>query len=123
MLDEDFNSKIEALVRNHWIYGRDVMTYEYFEDRIFEWDGTKYPDIPNVLKIIHPRDVGFVQVDQPTLKLVGVQLMFGGAMIESSDMLYMEHSQNSAIYNGKFFSSISSFNNFNCSFSKRFLYF
>ncbi|KKL24662.1 hypothetical protein LCGC14_2413090, partial [marine sediment metagenome] len=34
---------------------------------------------------------------------VAAQLMFGGAMIDSSDMLYMEHMQNSAIYNGKFY--------------------
>lgn len=103
LMDEDFNSKTESLIRNHWIYGRDIMTYEYFEDRVFEWDGVKYPDIPNVLKVPHPRDIGFVQVDQPTLKLKGVQLMFGGAIIESSDMLYLEHMQNSAIYNGKFY--------------------
>lgn len=103
LLDEDFDSKIESLIRNHWIYGRDMMTYEYFEDRIFEWKGVKYPDIPNVLKVPHPRDIGFVQVDQPTLKMSGVQLMFGGAMIQSSDMLYLEHMQNSAIYNGKFY--------------------
>lgn len=103
MLDEDFNSKVEALVRNHWVYGRDVMTYEYFDDRVFEFDGIKYPDIPNVLKILHPRDIGFVQIDQPTLKMVGVQLMFGTGIVESSDMLYLEHMSNSAIYNGKFY--------------------
>ena len=103
LMDEDFNSKIESLIRNHWIYGRCIMTYEYFEERTFKWEGTSYPDIPNVLKIIHPRDIGFVQVDQPTLKLRAVQLMFGGAMIESPNMLYLEHMQNSAIYNGKFY--------------------
>jgi len=103
MLDEDFNSKIEALVRNHWVYGRDVMTYEYFDDRVFEFDGVKYPDVPNVIKILHPRDIGFVQIDQPTLKMVGVQLMFGTGIIEAPDMLYLEHMSNSAIYNGKFY--------------------
>jgi hypothetical protein len=103
LMDEDFNSKIEALVRNHWIYGRCLMTYEYFEERIFKWKGKSFPDIPNVLKIVHPRDIGFVKVDQPTLKLEACQLMFGGALIESSDMLYLEHMQNSAIYNGKFY--------------------
>jgi len=102
-LDESFNSKIEALVRNHWIYGRCLMTYEYFDDRIFEWDNKKFPDIPNVIKIIHPRDIGFVKIDQPTLKLVGTSLMFSTDIIEASDMLYLEHQTNSAIYNGKFY--------------------
>ena len=100
-LDGDFNEKIEALVRNHWIFGRDLMTYEYFEDRIFTWDGKKYPDIPNVLKVIHPRDIDFVKIDQPTLKLEGVSLMFSTGIIEANDMLYMEHNSDSPIYNGK----------------------
>jgi hypothetical protein len=100
-LDDDFNDKIEALVRNHWIFGRDMMTYEYFEDRAFTWDGKKYPNIPNVLKVIHPRDMGFVKIDQPTLKLEGVSLMFSAGIIEANDMLYLEHNSNSPIYNGK----------------------
>ncbi|KKN75418.1 hypothetical protein LCGC14_0380390 [marine sediment metagenome] len=103
MLDEDFNSKIEAMVRNHWIYGRCMMTYEYFTDNVFEFENTKYPNIPNVLKVMHPRDMGFVQIEQSTLQLRGIQLMFATAMIESPDMLYLEHSANSAIYNGKFY--------------------
>ncbi len=102
-LDESFDSKATALVRNHFIYGRDLMTKEYFEDRVFEWDGTKFPAIPNVLKVLHPRDIGFVQIDQPTLKLKGCSLMFSTDIILAADMIYMEHNPNSAIYNGKFY--------------------
>ena len=102
-LDESFDSKATALIRNHWIYGRDLMTKEYFEDRVFEWDGKKFPAIPNVLKVLHPRDIGFVHIDQPTLKLRGCSLMFSTDLILAADMVYMEHNPNSAIYNGKFY--------------------
>ena len=100
-LDDDFDNKIEALIRNHWIFGRSMMTYEYFDDRTFTWNDTKYPKIPNVLKIPHPRDMGFIHIDQLTHKLKGVSLMFSTEIIESPDMLYLEHNPNSAIYNGK----------------------
>ena len=102
-LDETWDDKVEAVIRNHWIFGRGMMTYEYFDNRIFKWNGHDFPDIPNVVKIIHPRDMGFVQIDQATQKLKGVSLMFSIGMIDSSDMLYMEHTKNSPIYNGKYY--------------------
>ena len=102
-LDETWNDKVEALIRNHWIFGRDMLTYEYFDDKIFVWNDKKFPDIPNVVKVIHPRDIGFVQPDQPTQKLAAVSLMFSNNMIEANDMLYLEHVQNSPIYNAKYF--------------------
>jgi hypothetical protein len=101
LLDETFDEKIEALIRNHWIFGRSMLTYEYFKERTFKWNGVPYPDIPNVLKIPHTRDMGFVHIDQLTHKLKGVSLMFSTEIIESPDMLYLEHNTNSAIYNGK----------------------
>lgn len=103
MMDESFDSKATALVKNHWIYGRDLMTKEYFTERTFEWDGKKFPAIPNVLKVLHPRDIGFVQIDQPTLKLKGCSLMFSTDIILAADMIYLEHNPSSPIYNGKFY--------------------
>ena len=102
-LDESFNQKIEALIRNHWIYGRAIMTYEYFDDKVFKWDGKKFPGIVNVIKVPHARDIGFIHIDQTTLKLKAVSLMFSTDTIEAADMLYMEHMPNSPIYNGKFY--------------------
>ena len=102
-LDESFQQKATALVRNHWIYGRDLMTFERFPERTFKWDKKSFPAIPNVLKVLHPRDIGFVQIDQPTLKLKGCSLMFATDVIEAADMLYMEHNPDSPIYNGKYY--------------------
>lgn len=102
-LDENWDDKVEAVVRNHWIYGRCMMTYEYFDDKVFVWNEKKFPTIPNVVKIIHPRDMGFVQIDQVTQKLKGCSLMFSTGIILAEDMLYLEHVKNSPIYNAKFY--------------------
>ena len=102
-LDEDFNTKIEALVRNHWIFGRCMLLKESFDEYTFEWEGTKYPKIPNVLKVIHPRDMGFVQIDQPTLKLKGIQLNYSTTIIPADEMLFLEHNPDSPIYLGKYY--------------------
>lgn len=102
-LDENWNDKVEAVIRNHWIYGRSMMTYEYFPEKTFVWNNKKFPTIPNIIKIIHTRDMGFVQIDQATQKLEGVNLMFSTGMILAENMLYLEHTKNSPIYNGKFY--------------------
>jgi len=102
-LDEDFNTKIESLIRNHWIYGRCMLLKESFDEYTFEWEGKKYPKIPNVLKVIHPRDMGFVQIDQPTLKLKGIQLNYSTTIIPAEEMLFLEHLADSPIYLGKYY--------------------
>jgi len=98
---EDWNTKVEALVRNHWIFGRDLMTMEPDQDKPFEWNGKKWPNIRNVAKVQHPRDINFIEIEQKTFNILRVSLMFSPAMLERSDMIYLAHMENSPIYNGK----------------------
>jgi len=100
-ISEDWNTKVEALVRNHWIFGRDLMTMETDEDNIFEWDGEKFPEIRMVAKVQHPRDINFIEINQNNFNIVRVSLMFSSSMLERSDMIYLAHMENSPIYNGK----------------------
>jgi len=100
-ISEDWNTKVEALVRNHWIFGRDLMTMETDEDNIFEWDGVKYPNIRTVAKVQHPRDINFIEINQKNFNIVRVSLMFSPVMLERTDMIYLAHMENSPIYNGK----------------------
>jgi len=99
-ISQDWNTMVEALIRNHWIFGRDLMTMETSDDFVFEWDGTKYPNIRTIAKVQHPRDINFVEIDQATFNLVRVSLMFSPAMLEREDMIYLAHMDNSPIYNG-----------------------
>ena len=100
-ISEDWNTKVEALVRNHWIFGRDLMTMETDEDNVFEWDGEKFPEIRTVAKVQHPRDINFIEINQKNFNIVRVSLMFSSSMLERSDMIYLAHMENSPIYNGK----------------------
>ncbi len=98
---EDWNTKVEALMRNHWIFGRDLMTMEPDPDNVFEWDNKKWLNIRNIAKVQHPRDINFIEIEQKTFNIVRVSLMFSPDMLEKTDMIYLAHMENSPIYNGK----------------------
>lgn len=100
-ISEDWDTMVEALVRNHWIFGRDLMTMETSDDYVFEWEGVKYPNIRTIAKVQHPRDIHFVEIDQATFNIVGVSLMFSPDMLRREDMIYLAHMMESPIYNGK----------------------
>ncbi len=100
-LSEDWNTMVEALVRNHWIFGRDMMTMETSDKYIFEWKGKKYPNIRTIAKVQHPRDLNFIQIDQETQNIVAVSLMFSPNMVSTNEMIYLAHMTDSPIYNGK----------------------
>ena len=100
-ISEDWNTKVEALVRNHWIFGRDLITMEPDPDNVFEWNDKKWPNIRNIAKVQHPRDINFIEIEQKTFNIVRVSLMFSPDMLEKTDMIYLAHMENSPIYNGK----------------------
>ena len=98
---ESFDSKVEALVRNHYVFGRDLMTKERNKDHPFEWKGKKYDKIKTIYKVQHPRDINFIEIDQKSFNVKRVSLMWSLRMLERDDMIYLAHQENSAIYNGK----------------------
>jgi len=74
-LDTDVNTKFQALSKNASVFGRSMIIKES-NKRLVLADGTSYPGIPNVLKVIHPRDMGLVEIDQDSWKLKSVQIRF-----------------------------------------------
>jgi len=100
-IKEDWNTKVEALVRNHYIFGRDLMTRELDKDNPFTWNDKKWPDIETIYKIQHPRDINFIEVSQKTFNIKRVSLMFSTNMLDKDDMIYLAHMEESPIYNGK----------------------
>ena len=100
-LSEDFNTMVEALVRNHWIFGRDMMTMETSSKYVFEYEDKRYPKIRTIAKVQHPRDINFIQIDQDTQNVVAVSLMFSPNMVTTDEMIYLAHMTDSPIYNGK----------------------
>jgi len=100
-IKEDWNTKVEALVRNHYIFGRDLMTREIDPNNLFEWNGKKWPDIETIYKVQHPRDINFIEISQKTFNIKRVSLMFSASMLDKDDMIYLAHMEESPIYNGK----------------------
>ena len=100
-IKEDWNTKVEALVRNHYIFGRDLMTREIDPENLFEWDNKKWDNIETIYKVQHPRDINFIEVSQKTFNIKRVSLMFSANMLDKDDMIYLAHMEESPIYNGK----------------------
>jgi len=100
-IKEDWNTKVEALIRNHYIFGRDLMTREIDPENLFEWNDKKWDNIETIYKVQHPRDINFIEVSQKTFNIKRVSLMFSANMLDKDDMIYLAHMEESPIYNGK----------------------
>ena len=98
-LDTDVNTKFQALSKNASVFGRAMMIKEFTKQLLLA-DGTKAsPKIPNVLKVIHPRDIGLVEIDQPSWKLTSVNIRFTSQNVIPKQMIYIEHGTNNPVYN------------------------
>ena len=98
-LDTDVNTKFQALSKNASVFGR-CMIVKQFTKRLLLADGTLAPStIPNILKVIHPRDMGIVEIDQESWKLKSVNIRFTAQDILPHQMIYIENGSNNPVYN------------------------
>ena len=97
-LDTDVNTKFQALSKNASVYGRSMIIKEFTKKLVLP-DGTSYPGIPNILKVVATRDMGWVEIDQESWKLKSVQIRFTGEQVVPQQMIYMEHGSNNPVYN------------------------
>ena len=98
-LDTDVGTKFQALSKNAAVFGR-CMIVKQFTKRLLLADGTLAPQtIPNILKVIHPRDMGIVEIDQESWKLKSVNIRFSSQDILPHQMIYIENGSNNPVYN------------------------
>ena len=98
-LDDTVNTKFQALSKNAAVFGR-CMIVKQFTKRLLLADGTLAPNtIPNILKVIHSRDIGIVEIDQESWKLKSVQIRFTAQNILPHQMIYIENGSNNPVYN------------------------
>jgi len=98
-LDADVSTKFQALSKNAAVFGR-CMIVKQFTKRLLLADGTLAPaGIPNILKVIHPRDIGIVEIDQESWKLKSVNIRFTAQDILPHQMIYIENDSNNPVYN------------------------
>jgi hypothetical protein len=97
-LDSNIQTKFFALGLNAGAYGRS-MILKQFTKPVKLPDGRSFRDIPNVLKVINPRDMGIVEIDQESWKLKSIQIRFTSQQVTPQEMIYLEHGSNNPVYN------------------------
>jgi len=89
-MDMPLQIKFKALITQHLTFGRDALVYEHWEHLPHVTiDGKEYKDIPNALKLVHPIDMGMIELDEYTWKLGGMYIYNQPAFIPAQDMLYL----------------------------------
>lgn len=89
-MDMPLQLKFKALIIQHLTFGRDAIVYEHWDHLPHVTvNGKEYKDIPNALKLVHPIDMGMIELDEYTWKLGGMYIYNQPAFIPSQDMLYL----------------------------------
>jgi len=89
-MDMPLQIKFKALITQHLTFGRDALVYEHWDHLPHVTvNGKEYKDIPNALKLVHPIDMGMIELDEYTWKLGGMYIYNQPAFIPSQDMLYL----------------------------------
>lgn len=75
------------------VFGRDMIVKQFTKSLVLA-DGTVTKEIPNILKVIHPRDMGIVDIDQESWNLKSVNIRFSARDILPYEMIYIESGSN-----------------------------
>ncbi len=89
-MDIPLQMKWKAQIINFLTFGRDALVYE-------NWDhidpvtvnGKEYKGLPNVTKLLHPIDMGMLEIDEYSWKLGGMYVHNDRSFVQSKQMLYM----------------------------------
>jgi len=89
-MDMPIQIKFKALITQHLTFGRDALVFEHWDHLAkVTVDGKEYPDIPNALKLLHPIDMGMIEIDEYTWKLGGMYIYNQVPFIPSNQMIYL----------------------------------
>jgi len=68
-----------------------------------EDDAVTYKNIPKIMLVIHPRDMGFNYVDYRTHRLLGLQLNNSNWILKPNEMMFWEWKPDNPVYGSKFY--------------------
>jgi len=63
----------------------------------------EYKNIPKIMLVIHPRDMGFNYVDYRTHRLLGLQLNNSNWILKPNEMIFWEWKPDNPVYGSKFY--------------------
>ena len=87
--DVPIQAKIRAAVMNMEVYARGLIVKEFWPQLPpVTIEGTVYPDIPNVLKLVESQDIGMTEIEEYTGKMAGVWLNNSRPYVPAAEMMY-----------------------------------
>lgn len=106
--DTSLQKKWFAAFIMEMMFGREIVVPRIDEDDnevTVQEDGTEetYRNIPKIMMVIHPRDIGFNYVDYMTHRLLGVQLNNSNWILRPDEMIFWENKPDNPVYGSKFY--------------------
>lgn len=106
--DTPLQAKWFAAFINKMMFGRDMIVPRIDPDdnevNVME-NGKEetYKNIPKIMLVIHPRDMGFNYVDYMTHRLLGIQLNNSNWILRPDEMIFFENKPDNPVYGSKFY--------------------
>ena len=106
--DTSLQNKWQAAMTNGLIFGRECLVPRVDPDdnkvmvTVNETE-TEYKNIPKIMLVIHPRDMGFNYVDYRTHRLLGLQLNNSNWILKPNEMMFWEWKADNPVYGSKFY--------------------
>lgn len=109
---EDVKNSYDTPLQQKWAavctlalnFGRAVLIPQIDEqDDTVIIDDVTYRNIPKVIKVIHPRDLGFNHISPETWKLLGIQLYNSNWILRPNHMMFFEWNPHNPVYGGMYY--------------------
>lgn len=106
--DTSLQRKWQAAMILGLMFGRDciVPRIDPDDNEVKVTNGNKedtYKNIPKIMLVIHPRDMGFNYVDYRTHRLLGLQLNNSNWILKPNEMIFWEWKPDNPVYGSKFY--------------------
>jgi hypothetical protein len=89
-MDIPLHEKWKAMITNTLTFGRDTFILENWKHmEPVTVDGTEYKGLPNVVKVMHPIEMGMIELDDYTWKLGGMYVHNDRSYIPANQMVYL----------------------------------
>ena len=103
--DTSLQKKWFAAFINTMMFGREMIVprIDPADNTVQISEGEKYKNIPKIMMVIHPRDMGFNYVDYMTHRLLGIQLNNSNWILRPDEMIFWEWMPDNPVYGSKFY--------------------
>jgi len=106
--DTSLQKKWFAAFINMMMFGREIIVprIDPSDNKITVYEEGKdveYSNIPKIMLVIHPRDMGFNYVNYMTHRLLGIQLNNSNWILRPDEMIFWENKPDNPVYGSKYY--------------------